>query len=232
MYNKKQNDNHCIEINPKSEVKRSMIWLHGLGADGNDFVPMIPELNLPKSLGVRFIFPHAPIIPVTFNQGVYMRAWYDFDRISFDAKIDREGIDRSSKQIRTYLHHEEERGIPSDQIILAGFSQGAAMALITGLTFNKKLAGIIALSGFLPLADEVLSKIMQVNQSTPVFLAHGIEDPIIPFAWGERVYQALSQKQLPTTYHDYHMMHEVCHQEVKDLRQWILSRYDDRQPTG
>lgn len=147
-----------IEINPKTTPTHCVIWLHGLGADGNDFAPIIPALNLPNDHSIRFVFPHAPIMPVTVNNGYEMRAWYDIYGMNIDHRIDKTGMAKSIQLVGQLIENEISRGIPSNQIILAGFSQGAVIALLTGLQYNKPIAGILALSGYLPFADEVLKK--------------------------------------------------------------------------
>ncbi len=211
----------CIEIEPAHPAKRSLIWLHGLGADGSDFVPIVPELKLPSVAGMRFIFPHAPIMPVTLNQGYEMRAWFDIYTIAMDAKIDASGIARSVNSIEKLIERETARGIATNNIILAGFSQGAAIALNTGLFFAKPLAGIIALSGFLPLANDILKKASTANRHIPIFLAHGTEDPIVPYALGKTTYVTLKQAGYSIDWHSYAMAHSVCEAEINDLSKWL-----------
>ena len=172
----------CIKIEPEQSAKYSVIWLHGLGADGNDFVPIAAELNMQKN--IRFIFPHAPIMPITINNGYEMRAWYDILTFSFHSDVDNQGIAKSAFHIEKLIEKEVARGITTNNIFLAGFSQGAAMSLMTGICYPKPLAGIIALSGYLPEAKEVLKKANASNQDIPIFLAHGTEDPILPYTLG------------------------------------------------
>jgi len=214
----------CIEIEPTNPANTSIIWLHGLGADGNDFVSVIPELNLPPTTTMRFIFPHAPIMPVTINNGYKMRAWYDIYAIAIDAKIDRNGINQSVRQLEKLIQREISRGIDTKNIFLAGFSQGAAIALTTGLCYPASLAGIIALSGYLPLANEVLQKASVANRHTPIFLAHGTEDPIVPYTIGKMGYDILRQAAYPVTWHSYTMLHSICEAEINDISQWLQDR--------
>lgn len=207
-----------IEINPEVIAKYSIIWLHGLGADGSDFVPIIPELNIPSSLAIRFIFPHAPVMPVTINQGYEMRAWYDIYGVTIAAKIDADGIAKSVAAVNQLIQREVGRGIAAENIILAGFSQGAVIALTAGLTHINKLRGIIALSGYLPLADQVLSNL---NTTTPIFIAHGTEDSVVPYVMGTATYVALKQAGLPVDWRSYPMAHSVCGEELRDISLWI-----------
>lgn len=210
----------CTEINPEEKAIGSVIWLHGLGADGSDFVPIAKELNLPKNLPLRFIFPDAPLQPVTLNNGYVMRAWYDIYSMALDQKFDHEGIQRSVKLLEHLIQREEELGIPTDKIILAGFSQGAVVALTTGITYSKKLAGIIALSGYLPDAEKILAK-AHANQKTPFFVAHGNEDSVVPFFLGTMIADVLRQHDYPVELHQYAMMHSVCAREIQDIATWI-----------
>ena len=217
----KTNDSNYIEINPDTRAKCSVIWLHGLGADGSDFVPIVSELMLPESLGVRFIFPHAPIMPVTINQGYRMRAWFDIYDLAIAGKIDGEGIARSVRTVETLIEREKESGIPTNKIILAGFSQGAVITLATGLRYADNLGGLLALSGYLPHAEELLLNASDANKSTPIFIAHGTEDPIVPYMLGEATYLALKQAHYPVSWHAYPMQHSVCAEEVIDISAWM-----------
>jgi len=217
---KLQEDIDYIEINPKSPAKYSVIWLHGLGADGSDFVPIVPELRLPSSYPLRFIFPHAPVMPVTINQGYEMRAWFDIYDLSIAAKIDEAGIANSVATVAKFIQAEQDRGIKSENIILAGFSQGAVIALITVLTHQQKLGGAIALSGYLPLAEKMLQNASSANVNTPIFLGHGTQDPIVPYVLGTATYVALKQANYPVDWHSYPMQHAVCEQEIRDISEW------------
>lgn len=215
----------CIEINPESSASRTIIWLHGLGADGSDFVPVISELNLPKTLGIRFVFPHAPIIPVTINNGFQMRAWYDISGFTIEGIVDEVGIKRSILQVENLIEEEKKQGIPPNNIILAGFSQGAVIALSAGIRSANQLAGIIALSGYYPLTQDAFNNLSDANRNIPIFMAHGTQDPIVPYALGKASYVALKQKGYPISWHSYDMPHSVCAQEVKDISNWLLKTY-------
>jgi len=201
----------------------TVIWLHGLGADGHDFEPIVQELKLPGALPVRFVFPHASHRPVTLNGGYVMRAWYD---IAIDARGFHQNADhiRESEQaIRELLTTERARGCDSRRIVLAGFSQGAAMALHTGLRYDDPLAGIMALSMPIPLADRLPSEIHASNRATPVFMAHGTDDQVVPYAMGEYGRRVLDQMKLPLEWHAYPMGHTVCLEEIRDIRAWLLA---------
>jgi len=210
----------CIEIEPDLPAKYSIIWLHGLGADGNDFVPVATELNTRTASAIRFIFPHAPIMPITINNGYEMRAWYDIQTFSFN-DIDSEGIARSIAHIQKLIAREMDRGIACDHIFLAGFSQGAAIALTTGICYPKPLAGIIALSGYLPGKEELKEKIAACNKNIPIFLAHGTDDPILPFTLALATKTFLTELGYPVSWHSYHIPHSVCGEEIEDLRKWL-----------
>lgn len=211
----------CIEIDPTGPATKSVIWMHGLGADGHDFVPIVPELRLPTTLGVRFIFPHAPVIPVTINNRYEMRAWFDIYEANIAARIDETGIADSVALINQLIAKEISRGIASEQIILAGFSQGAVIALMTGLTYDKPLAGIIALSGYLPNAASVVKNGNPANRNIPIFIAHGTEDTVVPYALGKASYEALKEGTHPIEFRSYPMPHSVCGPEIQDIGQWM-----------
>lgn len=210
-----------IEINPDQPAIGSVIWLHGLGADGSDFVPIVPELKLPSSLPLRFIFPHAPMRPVTINNGYVMRAWFDIYSLNNLQQIDHDGITESITTLNKLIDQEVKRGIPEDKIVLAGFSQGAAIALATGLLYQKSLAGILALSGYLPQPEKILTESNVANDSTPIFLAHGTEDLIVPFALGEHLYDVLLKNEYLVKWHSYAMAHAVCGEEIGDIAEWL-----------
>lgn len=218
----------CIEIEPNSPAAYSVIWLHGLGADGSDFVPIVPELKLPSTLPIRFVFPHAPVIPVTINNGYRMRAWYDITGISADSKVDKKGINDSINNINQLIDYEISRGIPSNHIILAGFSQGAAVALTTAIHFPQPLAGVIALSGYLPLQESTFTQSQAANQQTPIFIAHGTQDPIVPFAAGKMAFALLNEHHYPASWHAYPMEHSVCLEEIQDIGKWLTHLAKDK----
>lgn len=210
-----------IDINPDIRPTHTIIWLHGLGADANDFTPIIPELNLPKSHGVRFIFPNAPIRPVTINNGYEMRAWYDITSISSERTTDVAGITQSVRDIETIIQREIDDGIPSHHIILAGFSQGAAIALTTFISHPQPLAGVIALSGYLPLQQIALQQAQTVNKRSPIFIAHGTEDMVVPYALGKAAYAGLKETGFNPQWYSYPMGHAVCQEEIRDIGEFI-----------
>ncbi len=207
-----------IEINPIGLATASVIWLHGLGASGDDFEPVIPHLELPKTLKVRFIFPHAPEQPVTINGGYVMRAWYDILEQSIERKIDHAGILASSKLIIQLIEKEVARGIPISNIILAGFSQGGAVALEVGLRYQRKIAGIIALSTYLATPSEIRAG------STPIFIGHGNLDPVVPLALGKQARETLQAAGYAVEWHQYAMEHSVCMEEIQEIGLWISHR--------
>jgi phospholipase/carboxylesterase len=202
----------------------TIIWMHGLGADGHDFEPLVPELvesNLPA---LRFVFPHAPVRPVTINNGYAMRAWYDIIGIDRRAAEDVAGIQASAAAIRSLIEKENERGVATSRIALAGFSQGGAMALYVGTRHREKLAGIIALSCYLPLSRELEAQRDTANLSTPIFMAHGTQDPVVPFALGDESRRLLTSAGFAVEWHSYPMPHALCEPEVNDLRRWLAAR--------
>lgn len=214
---KSDHDSTALILEPETEATATVIWLHGLGADGYDFYSIVPRFNLPSPLSVRFIFPHAPIRPVTLNQGTKMRAWYDIVTIDAGAFEDETGIRASEKLIVDLIEAEEKKGIASKNIALAGFSQGGVIALQCGLRYPKPLGGIIALSTYLPLADTLPIERSLVNQEIPVFIGHGTRDEVIPVAWARNSRQILKQHGYTTEWHEYAMGHSVCPEEVRDI---------------
>lgn len=206
-----------VEIEPAVPATATVIWLHGLGADGHDFEPVVPELGLPPGHAIRFVFPHAPRRPVTVNGGFVMRAWYDI--LGFDGPVseDAAGIRASAAQITALIARENARGIPDARIVLAGFSQGAAMALHTGLRHRERLAGLLALSGYLPLAATLAAERSPANAATPVFLAHGEIDAVVRFPRGTATRDWLVQLGWQPEWHDYPIGHEVCWEELRDI---------------
>lgn len=204
----------------------TVIWLHGLGADGNDFVPIVQELNLPATISVRFIFPHAPVRPVTINGGLPMRAWYDIKSMEFRTIEDETGIRESAKFVNKLIAQERERGIKSERIVVAGFSQGGAIALHTGLRHSETLAGIMALSTYLPLRDRLREERSAANESTSVFMAHGTMDPTVAYAWAARSRDALQQQGYAVEWHEYLMQHSVSPQEISDIAAWLKGVFE------
>ncbi len=207
----------AIQIPPKSTHKYSIIWLHGLGADGHDFEGIVPELHLNAYDHINFIFPNAPVQSVTINGGVKMRAWYDILEKSLDRKIDVNGIRDSAMLISNLIDKEIEKGIPSENILLAGFSQGGVIALHTGLNFAKNLGGIIALSTYFPTYNEL----DKTPKNTPIFMGHGILDSIVDVEAGKAVYNNLHDSSHSIEWHDYLMEHSVCSDEIKDIAAFI-----------
>ena len=203
----------------------SVIWLHGLGSDGHDFSDIIPHLTLPQDLHLRFIFPHAPIRSVTLNSNIRMHAWYDIYSLSDLTREDEEGIMQTQQSINQLIEKEVSKGIPSHRVILAGFSQGGAVALYTGLRYLKPLMGIVALSTYLPLANQLASETSIVNKKMPIFMAHGDFDPILPLTSGKKILQFLSQLGYSVEWHNYAMGHQVCHKEIKAIGKWLTKRF-------
>jgi phospholipase/carboxylesterase len=211
----------CVEIEPETEAAASVVWLHGLGADGHDFEPIFPHLGLPLGHGVRFVFPHAPRIPVTINQGMVMRAWYDIAEVDLGRREDLEGIRRSRHQVEALLERERERGVPPERTVLAGFSQGGAVALFTGLRHPHRLAGICALSCYLVGESSLDEEAHAANAATPVLAAHGRFDPIVPFERGGSMQCALAARGHPVEWHHYPMQHQVCAEEIDAVGAWL-----------
>jgi phospholipase/carboxylesterase len=197
----------------------SIIWLHGLGADGADFVPLAEEMTLP--VAVRYLFPHAPKQPVTINGGFIMRSWYDIVATDIGSAQDAAGIRASQAEIEKLIAQERARGIPAQHIFLAGFSQGGAVALHTGLRHGECLGGILALSTYLPLADTLGTEASSSNRDTPIFMAHGRSDPIVPYVLGKSSKEQLQQQGYRLDWHEYAMPHSVCEQEVRDIEAWL-----------
>lgn len=211
----------AVEINPTQTPTASIIWLHGLGADGHDFVPIVEQLNLPESLSVRFVFPHAQEIPITINGGYPMRAWYDILGFRTDTREDVDGIRAAAKQVDALIHAEQELGVPIQRIVLAGFSQGGALALHCGLRYPKRLAGILALSTYLPIAHTIADEVSKANQDIPIFIAHGTEDPILPLSWAEMSSEFLQKLGYIVQLRMYPMAHTVSLEEIGDIGEWI-----------
>jgi phospholipase/carboxylesterase len=210
----------AIIIEPKSSHKASVIWLHGLGADGHDFEPIVPELNLEPESGIRFIFPHAPKRPVTINNGMHMRAWYDVKSPNLRDQEDSESIVASSELINHYIDAEIETGIESNKIILAGFSQGGAITLHAGLRYAKPLAGLLALSTYLPLPKQLEAEAV-TDKNIAIMMAHGISDPVIPVAQGKASAETLKSQGYSVEWHEYKMQHSVCIEEIIAIGVWI-----------
>jgi len=206
-----------VEITTDDHPQAAVIWMHGLGADGNDFVPIVRELDLSECPAIRFVFPHAETMPVTINNGYVMRAWYDILGMDLVRREDEVGLRKSQQQIEQLITREIERGIPAERIILAGFSQGCAMTLQTGLRHPKKLAGLLCLSGYLPLADKLPAECSEANRSTPIFMAHGRVDPVVQIARAETSRDFLTRLGYAIEWKDYSMPHSVCEEEIDDI---------------
>ncbi len=211
-----------IELQTGDQPQASIVVLHGLGADGNDFVPIAQELDLAAVGDVRFVFPHAPVRPVTLNGGMPMRAWYDILGSDLARREDEAGLRQSITQVQALLDREAARGIAPGRTVLMGFSQGCAMTLLAGLRAPQRLAGLVGLSGYLPLAATTAAERSAANQATPVFLAHGRHDPMVSLARGAAARDALAALGQPVAWHEYPMEHSVCAQEVADLNAWLL----------
>jgi phospholipase/carboxylesterase len=213
----------CIEVNPSGKPAATIIWLHGLGADGHDFEAIVPELRLPDSLPVRFVFPHAPERAVTVNAGMIMRAWFDLIDLNLDANsADKEQFSESVEMLEALIENELRSGLASDRIVLAGFSQGGAIALHTGLHFPKRLAGILAMSMHLPTIRDRSAALSPANQEVPIMMAHGQMDPLIPLARAIETRQELIRLGYAVSWHEYPIQHSVCAEEVADIRAWLL----------
>lgn len=211
-----------IDIETAPNPTASIIVLHGLGADGNDFVPIAQELRLESVGPVRFVFPHAPLRPVTINGGMVMRAWYDLLDASLVRREDEAGLRASRLDIEALIAQERARGIPASRIVLAGFSQGCAMTLLTGLRHTERLAGLVGMSGYLPLADTSAAERSAASMALPVFLAHGRGDAVVPLARATAARDTLQALGCVVDWHEYPMAHSVCPQEVADLNRWLL----------
>ena len=214
----------AIEIETGKNPSAAVIWMHGLGADGSDFVPIVSELDLDGTRAIRFVFPHAPMRPVTINNGAVMRAWYDVtlgDLEGHSRRADERGVRESQAQIAALIEREEKRGVAPARIVLAGFSQGGAVALQTGLRHPQKLAGVMALSTYLPLADALPKEASSANRATPIFMAHGVYDPVIPIVMGAGSMTFLTGLGYAVEWRQYPMPHSVCPEEIEDIGAWL-----------
>jgi phospholipase/carboxylesterase len=213
-----------IDLETGPNPQASVIWMHGLGADGNDFVPVVQELDLSGAPNVRFVFPHAPMQAVSINNGYVMRAWYDIkwgDLEGRSKQADEKGVRASQAAIGQLIEREVAAGIATDKIVLAGFSQGGAIALQTGLRYPKKLAGVMALSTYLPLAENFAQEATQENRHTPVFMAHGTQDGVVPYQMGVRSKDVLVQHGYNVQWREYPMQHSLCIEEIYDIAAWL-----------
>lgn len=214
----------CIELPPAGDADAAVIWLHGLGADGHDFPPIVPELQLPEDHGIRFLFPHAPTRPVTINGGMVMRAWYDILSMDFERRADEAGVRASAEALAALIARERERGVPSERIVLAGFSQGGAIALHEGLRHPERLGGIIALSTYLACDGDLEGERTEANQDVPIFQAHGTHDPMVQHERGTAARDRLLGLGYGIEWHEYPMMHQVCLEEIQALGTWLRAR--------
>jgi len=214
----------CVEVPPAGEVDAAIIWLHGLGADGHDFPPIVPQLDLPADHGVRFVFPHAEPMPVTVNGGMVMPAWYDILGMDFERRVDEAGVRASAQRVEHLIQRERERGIESERILLAGFSQGGAIAFHLGLRLKEPLGGIVALSTYLACDANLDEERSAANASVPIFQAHGSLDPMVPMALGQAARERLEGLGYEIEWHDYPMQHQVCLEEIQALGAWLRLR--------
>lgn len=212
----------AVILTPAMPAAASVIWLHGLGADGHDFAPIVPELRLPETLAVRFVFPHAPHRPVTLNNGYVMRAWYDIKALGGQMQEDVTGINASEQRVRGLVQAELDAGISARRIVIAGFSQGGAIALQTALRYPQRLAGVMPLSTYLPLRDSLAKEASVANRDLPIFMCHGRQDPVVPLQMGERSRDVLLALGYPVDFRLYDMPHSVCAEEIGDIRTWLL----------
>jgi len=215
-----------LEIEPEGTAGCAVIWLHGLGADGHDFEPLVHQWGLADELGARFILPHAPLRPVTVNGGMVMRAWYDIYDLGFDADEDRQGIRRAHQQVLDLIRREQQRGIRSDRILLAGFSQGGAVALHTALRYRATLAGVLALSSYLPLAEFLAAEKCADPSGLVIRMDHGDQDPVVSFAVAERSRDLMVSQGYEVEFHRYPMAHSLCVAQMESLRNWIVRRLE------
>ena len=213
-----------VVLEPTTTADAAVIWLHGLGADGYDFVPIVQELRLPATMAVRFIFPHAAPRPVTINNGFVMRAWYDITSLGPDRKEDDVGIRESATVVNHYVQQQNARGVESQRIVIAGFSQGGAIALQAGLRYPERIAGIMALSTYLPLRDAVAAEATQANRDVPILMCHGLRDDVVPAALGKASRDVLTSLGYQVEWQSYPMEHQVCMEEVLDISKWLQAR--------
>jgi len=215
-----------VEVEPTGNADGAVIWLHGLGADGHDFEPIVPELGLDDVANLRFIFPHAPVRPVTINGGVEMRAWFDVLALDRDGPLDDIGIQQSTEILLELIQREHERGIANERIVVAGFSQGGAIAMLAGIGHTQSLAGLMALSSYLPL-HENMEEFVHQSRDLPIFMAHGTFDPVLPLAMGARARDRLMTAGFDVDWREYPMAHAVCPDEITDIRRWLMSVFGD-----
>ncbi|MFT7463427.1 MAG: phospholipase/carboxylesterase [Pseudohongiellaceae bacterium] len=214
----------CVELGPQDNPAATVIWLHGLGADGHDFVPIVQELGLPGVDGVRFVFPHAPSMPITINGGMVMPAWYDIEEVDLKRKHDMKGVETSALALTALMERELVRGVPPERLLLVGFSQGGAMALHVGRMAGHPLAGIVGLSTYMVSEEAPPRKTSEARDPVPIFLGHGVFDPMVPLARGQAGRARLGELGHDVQWHEYPMEHEVCLEEIRDLGTWMSAR--------
>ena len=216
----------CVEQETGPAPAWTVLWLHGLGADGHDFAPIVPELVRPQWPALRFVFPHAPVRPVTINGGMRMRAWYDIVGMDFPTRADAAGIEESVAQVEALVEREAGRGIAAERLLLAGFSQGGAITLAAGIAGSRPLAGLIALSTYLPMTPaQAQAALKPEAASQPLFMAHGQFDPVVPYVGGDMSANALRALGFEVEWHRYPMQHSVCAEEIRDLGDWMTARF-------
>lgn len=213
-----------VEVNPSNKAKATVIWLHGLGDSGNGFAPIVPELKLPAELAIRFVFPHAPTRPVTINNGMSMRAWYDITSLDFNNRADSQGVKESSVLVADLIEKEIAQGIPANKIVLAGFSQGGVIALNLGTRYEKSLAGIMSMSSYMSEPETLSSEAHKANKNTPIFVAHGTHDEVVPIFMGNAAFKVLESNGYPVMWQEYPMQHNVCAQQLSDISNWLQEK--------
>ena len=218
-----------VEVGGEAQVDGTVIWLHGLGADGHDFEPIVPELKLAAHADIRFVFPHAPVRPVTINGGVPMRAWYDVISLDKSGPQDEAGIRDSAASLLQLIERERERGVDASRIVLAGFSQGGAIAMHTAMRVPQRLAGLMALSTWMPLASTIGEEVVDNSESQPrelpVLMVHGTFDPLLPLAAGQHAREIMQDAGFKVQWHEYPMAHAVCAEEISEIRKWLVNIY-------
>jgi phospholipase/carboxylesterase len=215
----------AVVLAPATPASASVIWLHGLGADGHDFVPIVPELKLPTEPAVRFVFPHAPVRPVTLNMGMRMRAWYDIRTLTAEGRADEAGIRESVALLGRYIAAERAVGVASERIVIAGFSQGGAVALHAALRYPERLAGVLVLSAYLPLQASLAAELSTANRATPILMCHGQFDPVLPMQLGALARDWLVSERYAVEWKEYPMQHQVCQSEIQHIGGWLRSRF-------
>lgn len=210
-----------VEVNPQTQHDAVVIWLHGLGDSGNGFAPIVPQLNLPADHKIRFVFPHAPIRPVTINNGFQMRAWYDIKSMNFEDRADKAGVEESAAMVEALIESEIAKGVPAERVILAGFSQGGVITYYVGARLKKKIAGMICLSTYMSDNPNTFKEWSDVNKSTAIFAAHGQFDDVVPIQLGKNAYTNMKDNGFNISWKDYPMQHNVCLEQLHDISRWL-----------